>query len=108
MERLDSEPIVPAIDVSITGISKWLSGGGKVRQSVLEGPQREDADVAPGVHAREGYTLVVTESPRESETERCSIEDFATRFGLKLKDQSVALAEVPIQHAGIGTELIDS
>lgn len=92
----------------LLGYQSGLSAGGKVRQAVLEGPKAEQTDLAPGIHPRENYTLVVNESPREAETERCSIQDFATRFGLKLKDQAVAVSEAPVQTAGIGTELIDS
>jgi hypothetical protein len=92
----------------LLGYQSGLSAGGKVRQEVLEGSRPENSEEAPGVYPHEGYTLIVGESPRESETERCTIEEFATRFGLKIKDQAVAAVEAPVQHAGLGTELMDS
>ena len=83
--------------------------GGPVRSSVLEGAVELPADAQPGVQAREGYSLVVNTSPRESEIERCNAEDFTNRFGLKLAGEATAAAPTlaPVQ-ASLGTELIDS
>lgn len=92
----------------LLGYQSGLAAGGKVRHQVLEGGMSESAATAPGIYPRDGFTLVVTESPRESETERCSLEEFVTRFGLKIKDQGVAATEAVPQQSGIGTELIDS
>jgi hypothetical protein len=63
----------------------------------------------PGVHAKDGYTLVVNTSPREAETDRATADDFAARFGLHLQDDATAEAQVvQPQRAGSGTELVDS
>jgi hypothetical protein len=85
--------------------------GGPVRSSVLEGAVDLPADVQPGVLAREGHSLVVNISPRESEIERCTSDDFVNRFGLKLASQAAAAAPpapLPAAQASLGTELIDS
>lgn len=85
--------------------------GGPVRSSVLEGAVELPADAQPGVLPREGYSLVVNTSPRESEVEHCSADDFVNRFGLKLASQTAAAAApaaAPAMQASLGTELIDS
>lgn len=92
----------------LLGYQSGLSAGGKVRQEVLEGIVKQSVDTAPGVYSKENYTLVVSESPRESETDRCTIEEFATRFGLKLDDAETPVEEVKLNQDGQGTELIDS
>jgi hypothetical protein len=102
----------------LLGHESGLSAGGKVRQVALEGSPidkleliaKNSTDVpptAPGIFPKQGYTLVVNESARESETERCSIDDFATRFGLKVADQPI-VAEIAPAKVEMGTELIDS
>ena len=90
------------------GYQTGLTAGGKVRQEILEGNVSEKTPPEPGVHALDGYTLVVGESPRESETERCTSEEFATRFGLKLADASATVEAPKEEQAAAGTELMDS
>lgn len=92
----------------LLGYQSGLLAGGKVRQEVLEGSRAQPSDVIPGVYPKEGHTLVVSQSARESETERCSLEDFITRFGLKIKDQMTVAPEATPQTAGFSTELMDS
>jgi hypothetical protein len=84
--------------------------GGPVRSSVLEGAVELPADAQPGVLARDGYHLVVNVSPRESEVERCTADEFVNRFGLKLASQAAAPTTAPAQpvQASLGTELMDS
>jgi hypothetical protein len=90
------------------GYQTGLTAGGKMRQEILEGNVSEKTPAEPGVHALDGYTLVVGESPRESETERCTSEEFATRFGLKLADATAAVEGPKEEQAAAGTELMDS
>ena len=66
------------------------------------------ADTVPRIEPKDRYTLVVNSSPRESETDRCTAEEFVNRFGLKLAEETqVEVAETP-QQTGPGTELMDS
>jgi hypothetical protein len=95
----------------LLGHQTGFLAGGPVRSSVLEGAVYLPADVQPGVLAREGYSLVVNTSPRESEIDRCTSEDFVNRFGLKLASQASAAgppAPLAPAQASLGTELIDS
>jgi hypothetical protein len=91
----------------LLGHQTGLAAGGRVRQAVLEGAVQITEEV-PGVVAKEGYSLVVNTSPREAETDRCTSEEFAARFGLKLDGQAeIEKPAAPVQ-AALGTELIDS
>jgi hypothetical protein len=90
------------------GYQTGLSAGGKVRQEILEGNVSEKTPAEPGVHVLDGYTLVVGESPRESETERCTSEEFAARFGLKLADASAVVEAPQPEKVVAGTEMMDS
>lgn len=92
----------------LLGYQSGLTAGGKVRQQVLEGPAVLPDSSQPGIQIREGYTLVVNGSPRESETDRCSLEEFVNRFGLKMAAVSTMPEVASHQRASIGTELIDN
>jgi len=92
----------------LIGYQTGLTAGGRVRQATLEGTASLAGDAAPGIHEREGYTLVVNTSPREAETERCTKEEFVSRFGLKLRDESPAENSALPALASMGSELIDS
>ena len=92
----------------LVGYQSGLLAGGKVRQFVLEAKSDSTETAAPGIHARDGYTLVVNGSPRESETDRCSLEEFADRFGLTLADAATPVEAAPTARAAVGDELIDS
>jgi hypothetical protein len=91
----------------LLGYQTGLSAGGRVRQAALEGTADLAEGAPPGVHEREGYTLVVNTSPREAETERCPAEEFLNRFGLKQGEDAPA-QPVATASAAIGTELADS
>ena len=93
----------------LLGYQTGQTAGGRVRHAVLEGATELAADTQPGVLPLDRYWLVVNTSPRESETDRCSPEEFINRFGLHLQteDPTVA-AETPQARAALGTELIDS
>jgi Aerotolerance regulator N-terminal/von Willebrand factor type A domain len=92
----------------LLGYQTGLSAGGRVRQGTLERAAAAADDGPPGIHARNGYTLVVNMSPRESETDRCSAEEFVNRFGLKLDTEAAGAAESAVATASFGTALIDS
>jgi hypothetical protein len=100
----------------LLGHQSGLLAGGRVRQEVLETqgalasyavPQRP-FPTTPGVHAQEGYTLVVNMSPREAETDRATADDFAARFGLHLNDDVEETQVAQPQRPVAATELVDS
>ena len=91
------------------GYQSGLLAGGRVRYEVLEGAVELPAEAIPGVHENERYTQVVNASPRESETDRSTVEEFVNRFGLKPADETQAeVAATPAEQAASGNELIDS
>lgn len=92
----------------LLGYQTGWSAGGRVRQTILERDALPATSDEPGVHAHDDHSLVVNVSPRESETDRCTLEEFVQRFGLKLSDEiEIAQTPTPVQ-AAMGTELIDS
>jgi hypothetical protein len=92
----------------LLGYQTGLSAGGRVRQATLEAGVQNLVELPPGIHERDGYALVVNMSPREAETDRCTEEEFASRFGLKLGTDSAAPQQFAAQQAALGTEMIDS
>ena len=92
----------------LLGHQSGLTAGGRVRSAVLESGSAPVEDIAPGIHPREGYTLVVTTSPRESETDRSSPEEFVNRFGLKLANEAAPTEVAATENIAAGDELIDS
>ncbi|HXT57923.1 MAG TPA: BatA domain-containing protein [Pirellulales bacterium] len=93
----------------LLGYQTGLAAGGRVRAAVLEGNAGLPSDARPGVVAGDGYRLVVNASPREAETERCTREEFANRFGLKIADgDELPRAAPAATQAALGTEMIDS
>jgi hypothetical protein len=85
-----------------------LSAGGRIRQATLEAGAPAGGNLPPGIQKRDGYTLVVNTSPREAETDRCTVEEFVGRFGLNLTDESLVPQASPTQQAALGTEMIDN
>jgi hypothetical protein len=64
--------------------------------------------LAPGVIPRDGYRDVVNVSPRESETDRCTVEEFAQRFELTLPTTTdEARGPSPVVAAGAKFDLRD-
>jgi hypothetical protein len=80
----------------ILGYLAGLTGGGPVRDVLLDGAVARGADVIPGIYEREGFTEVVNSSPRESETDRCTLEEFAKRFELALGDEAAEASARPL------------
>ena len=95
----------------LLGHQSGLTAGGRVREEILEAhaesaaPRRAPA-AAPGVHAQQAHTLIVNTSPREAETDRTTLEEFADRFGLKLAAETAPAEVAQPQRAAAGTELI--
>jgi hypothetical protein len=89
----------------LLGHQSGLTAGGRVRQATLEGTSQLAGDAAPGTYERDGYTLVVNTSPREAETDRCTAEEFVSRFGLKLEGELLAANAPPVVQASLGTEM---
>jgi hypothetical protein len=68
----------------IVGQPLGFNDGGPVRAVTLDATYDPDGERTPGIVPQPGYWQVVNVSPRESETDRCSEEDFAQRFQLML------------------------
>ncbi len=91
------------------GYQSGLLAGGRVRFEVLEGAVELPEETVPGIEAKDRHTLVVSASPRESETDRCTSEEFVDRFGLKLAEEAQPeVAQAQEQPTAVGSELIDS
>ena len=89
------------------GYQSGLLAGGRVRYEVLEGPVELPADAVPGSFENERFTQVINSSPRESETDRSTVEEFVNRFGLKpTAETQVEVAAVPEEQTAAGSELI--
>ena len=69
----------------IVGEPLGLNEGGPVRTLLIDAAAPPVAK--PAVELRPGYTQVLNPSPRESETERCTRQEFADRFQLVLADR---------------------
>lgn len=80
----------------ILGYLAGLTGGGPVRDVSLDGVALRGADVTPGIYEREGFTEVVNPSPRESETDRCTAEEFGKRFELALGEEAAEASARPL------------
>jgi hypothetical protein len=91
----------------LLGYQTGLSAGGRVRQATLEAGAPVGGNLPPGIQKCDGYTLVVNTSPREAEMDRCTMEEFVSRFGLKLSDES-PVPQAAVQTAALGTEMIDN
>ena len=92
----------------LIGYQTGLLAGGRVRQATLEAGVSSVVDLPPGIHQRDDHTLVVNRGPREAETDRCTVEEFVSRFGLKLSEEAATVEPPASQTAALGTELIDS
>jgi hypothetical protein len=80
----------------VLGYLAGLTGGGPVRDVLIDAVAARGAAATPGIFEREGFTEVVNPSPRESEIDRCTPDEFANRFQLVLGDQEVAEAGRPL------------
>lgn len=72
------------------GYLAGLTGGGPVRDVLIDSMSTLPADVIPGVYERDDYTAVVNTGSRESEIDRCTPDEFANRFQLTLNEADAA------------------
>jgi hypothetical protein len=64
----------------MVGYLSGLTGGGPVRDVLIDSTSPLAADVAPGVYERDGFAEIVNTGPRESEIDRCTEDEFKKRF----------------------------
>jgi hypothetical protein len=83
-----------------------MTGGGPVQSLTLDAGVQHSAPLQPGVARSEGKWQVVNVSPRESETDRCTPEEFAHRFGLTLPEATTEGA--PLTAAAMNVNLRDN
>ncbi len=77
-----------------------LLEGGPVRENVID--NRSAVDLVPGVFAEGPHWNTINVSPRESETDRCTVEEFANRFGFDpAGPTSTELRSLPLLTAGL-------
>lgn len=82
------------------GYLAGLTGGGPVRDVLIDSTSTLAADVVPGIFERDGFTEVLNTGARESETDRCTPDEFANRFQLTL-DETDKVREVRTQTASL-------
>ena len=87
-------PIMHQIMGHLTG----LNSGGHVTEALIDTTAEGLASTSPGVFEKQRSWQVVNVSPRESETDRCTIDDFVSRFDLN----TGAEEEQPAVRAGFG------
>ncbi|MEZ6061083.1 MAG: BatA domain-containing protein [Planctomycetaceae bacterium] len=92
-------PFVHQMLGSVTGLAE----GGPVREASIDSGVEIPDDAPPGLYPTGRHWQVVNFSPRESETERATVEDFAERFELTLFHDEGDAGEVEIAAAGVAT-----
>jgi hypothetical protein len=92
-------PLFVPLVHQMLGYLTGLNEGGPVRMATVNEAKDADGARAPGVFREDGYWRVVNVDARESETERCTLDDFAKRFGVTLKTDE---NQEPLQTAAIG------
>jgi len=75
----------------LLGYQVGLTSGGRVRPRLVGETSGTDASATratatPGVWQFDRYAVVTNPSPRESETERCTRQDFENRFAIRFVD----------------------
>jgi hypothetical protein len=78
----------------IVGHPLGMNDGGPVRGVPLDGVANLPPETVPGVADAKTHWRVLNAGPRESETERCTEEEFARRFGIRLSDGEPTADEV--------------
>jgi hypothetical protein len=82
-----------------------LTDGGPVRAVTLDANLQNGELPEPGVVATDGRWQVVNVSPRESETDRCTPEEFGHRFGLQLPE--VDATGTPLAASALSVDVRD-
>jgi hypothetical protein len=81
-----------------------LTEGGLVRSIPLE-KAAEGPQAVPGVFPREGYCEVINVDPRESESERCTAEQFAARFRFQVAPEEDGQTATRVARIGAPDQL---
>ena len=81
-----SELYVPIVH-QILGHLTGLNAGGPVQEELIDTTSTQLASDSPGIFRKNRSWQVINVSPRESETERCSVDDFVNRFELNVGNQ---------------------
>lgn len=76
-----SELYVPIMH-QMMGHLTGLNAGGPVQEELIDTTTEQLTSTSPGVFQQNRSWQVVNVSPRESETERCTVDDFVNRFEL--------------------------
>ena len=92
-------PIVHQMLGHITG----LNAGGPVQEELIDTTSEQLTSRSPGIFKQPRSYRVVNVSPRESETERCTVEDFVNRFELNVGSEEVPKPSA--RTAGFGAAL---
>ena len=67
------------LNYQLLGYLGGLAEGGPVRNIAIDG--QTDGELIPGVVEEGNHWNAINVSPRESETDRCTLDEFANRFG---------------------------
>ncbi len=93
-EWTNSRLYVPLVH-QLIGQSLGLNDGGPIRPMLIDAEHDAAGALQPGLSPQIGYWDVVNASPRESETDRCTLEEFADRFQMTLQtEESIPIAPV--------------
>ncbi|MEX2137874.1 MAG: BatA domain-containing protein [Pirellulales bacterium] len=92
-------PLFVPLVHQMLGYLTGLNEGGPVRMTLVNVGKDSAGARAPGVFQQDGYWQVVNVDPRESETDRSTVDDFAKRFGVSVETNE---AEDPVLAASTG------
>ncbi len=85
-----------------------LAHGGPVRYAMIDETESSGDDPVPGVFEKDRYHQVINSNPRESETDRCTSEQFATQLGFQLQsDSEIETVGVQNEVATVGIQRPD-
>jgi IS1 family transposase len=92
-------PVVHQMLGHLTGLNQ----GGPLQEALIDTNSGELASDTPGIFEAGKAMHVVNVSPRESETERCSVSDFASRFELNIGDQEIGSPAAKVRRASFSS-----
>lgn len=102
---------VPMIH-QMLGFLSGLAEGGPIREELIgdwdqtkeqsnnDSPDKT-AQQQPGIYKHDRFWKVVNHSPRESEMDRSTVENFSQRFGLKTESEAEVKKQARVQAAGV-------
>ena len=97
----ESELYVPIVH-QVLGHLTGLNTGGPIREELIDSTGASLTANSPGIHRKNKSWQIINVNPRESEMERCSVNDFVSRFELNVGDQD---APVTMVRAALGSPL---